>query len=164
MAMRKFTRTHDFLVCIDADAVVFPAMRQEASMREARGTLQSFLKVTDLVVVTKMPAAEIKSQWNLWQLPRPTAFARAERSVRGNLFLRLLGMGYDTTHVLVIGADPQCLIEVQTVGALYCPVRMPEDAACWQRLTEEALPKLLHGCYAGSYQAARAAEQQSVFS
>ncbi|OUN17649.1 hypothetical protein B5G38_01045 [Gemmiger sp. An87] len=139
-----------FMVCLLGAEYALDAARGQV-FDGVKTCLERMRIVADLVLLTSLNVRSAYSEWNFHSLPPCTAVCIKRREL-AHCVNELLGRGYDRQKVLVVGFGPQCLAAAEKNGVLFYPILPGQEAVCWHSLEEEALPKLLHGTYAGDYQ------------
>ena len=159
---RAFTRKREFLVCVDTDGACLAPSGESAAFSGAAQALAELSAVADVVVWGEEGAAVLRAAWNQWHLPQPRGAMSTAAMGKAAALGKLLLCGYQPAHVLVLGATQDALAAAETSAVLYYPILAGRQATSWQRLLEEAIPKFLHGSFAGDYQKQLIAAQQSL--
>lgn len=119
--------------------------------------------VADIAVVSSANSGAIEAEWTRHGLAAHVGVMLGqEAGTKAACIEKLKTFGYLDTHVLMVGDALGDLDAAQKNGVLFYPILVGREEASWQRLAEEALPKLLHGNYEGEYQAQLIAEQAAI--
>lgn len=143
-------RAKAFMVCLLGAEYALDAARGQA-FDGVRACLERMRIVADIVLLTNLNVRSACSEWNFHSLP-PCAAMCIKRRELAYCVNELLNRGYDRQKVLVVGFGSQCLAAAEKNSVLFYPILPGQEAMSWHSLEEEALPKLLHGTYAGDYQ------------
>lgn len=138
------------MVCLLGAEYALDAARSQV-FDGVKACLERMRIVADIVLLTNLNVRSAYSEWNFHGLPPCTAMCIKRREL-AHCVSELLTRGYDRQKVLVVGFGPQCLAAAEKNGVLFYPILPEQEAMSWHSLEEEALPKLLHGTYAGDYQ------------
>lgn len=128
-----------------------------------REGLAAASRVADTAVVSSANAGAIHSEWNRHGLAAYMNVMLGQEVGNKAACIRALAEGrYQKDKVLMVGDALGDLEAAQKNGVLFYPILVGREAESWQRLAEEALPKLLHGMFKGAYQEQLIKEQRSI--
>lgn len=128
-----------------------------------KDALQSIHKVADTAVVSSANAGAIHSEWNRHHLAQyMNVMLGQEVGTKATCIAQLMKGRYEPSKVLMVGDALGDLQAAEKNGVLFYPILVGKEEESWKRLAEEALPKLLHGTYQGSYQEQLIREQRSI--
>lgn len=123
----------------------FPGV--EASLRQLHA-------VADVAVVSAANESAIESEWQRYGLVRHTdVIYGQEIGSKANCIADMLSTGYQPRKVMMVGDALSDAQAAAANGVSFVPILPGQEAASWQRLQEESLPKLLHGTFGPQYQA-----------
>lgn len=129
----------------------------------AKEGLEAAHLVADTAVVSSANAGAIYSEWNRHGLSQyMNVMLGQEVGTKAVCIQELIKNRYDKDKVLMVGDALGDLEAAQKNGVLFYPILVGKEEESWKRLSEEALPKLLHGMYAGAYQEQLIKEQRSI--
>ncbi len=129
----------------------------------AKEGLEAAHLVADTAVVSSANAGAIYSEWNRHGLAQyMNIMLGQEVGTKAVCIRELIQERYDCTKVLMVGDALGDLEAAQKNGVLFYPILVGKEEESWKRLAEEALPKLLHGTFAGAYQEKLIKEQRSI--
>lgn len=157
---QQIEKRKGFLICLSGPGCALDQSRGRA-FAGVRECLEQLCRVADVVELTATSTRAAHSEWSCHGLPPCGALATKKRDGAACL-AELLARGYDRRKTLYVGCGPRDLAAAQTMGVLFYPILPGREAACWQELGEEALPKLLHGIFAGPYQQRLLARHNSI--
>lgn len=122
----------------------FPGV--EASLRQLHA-------VADVAVVSAANESAIASEWTRYGLARHAdVIFGQEVGSKANSIATMLATGYESRKVMMVGDSLGDAQAAAANGVAFVPILPGQESASWQRLQEEALPKLLHGTFGPDYQ------------
>lgn len=122
----------------------FPGV--EASLRQLHA-------VADVAVVSSANESAIESEWQRYGLARHTDIIFGQEvGSKANSIATMLATGYESRKVVMVGDSLGDAQAAAANGVAFVPILPGQEGESWQRLQEEALPKLLHGTFGPEYQ------------
>ena len=116
-------------------------------------SLRQLHAVADVAVVSAANESAIASEWKRYDLARHTdVIFGQEVGSKANSIATMLACGYENRKAMMVG---DAMGDAQAAAAnrvAFVPIVPGQEAESWQRLQEEALPKLLHGTFSPEYQ------------
>lgn len=115
--------------------------------------LEEMEELADLVVVSSANSQALEEEWTKHDLKRHTkALLSQEAGSKSNCILELLKKGYDSNKVCMVGDAPGDLEAAVSNSVWFYPIVVGKEGESWQRLKNEAYPKLLSGEFDEAYQ------------
>jgi len=115
--------------------------------------LEGIAKVADISVVSSANGEALDSEWNRHDLVKHlNALLGQEAGTKQHCIAELKKKGYDADKVLMVGDAPGDLQAAQNNGVFFYPILVNKEGFSWERLLNQAVPKLLDGTFAGEYQ------------
>lgn len=122
----------------------FPGV--EASLRQLHA-------IADVAVVSAANESAIASEWNRYGLARHADIIFGQEvGSKANSIATMLSAGYQSRKVMMVGDAMGDAQAAAANGVAFVPIIPGREIECWNRLQEEALPKLLHGTFGEAYQ------------
>lgn len=119
----------------------------------AKEGLEHITKLTDVAIVSSANSEAIDSEWNRHGLMESVDVVYGqERGSKAEAIADLLTYGYAKENVLMVGDAPGDEAAAESNGVFFYPILFGSEKASWDRLENEALPKLMNGEFAGEYQ------------
>lgn len=120
----------------------------------AKDGLAAITKLADVAIVSSANKEAVESEWERHELlDSVDAFYAQDRGTKAEAIADLLTKGYEKKHVLMVGDAPGDEAAAEKNGVYFFPILFGQEKACWDRLVNEAMPKLLNGEFTGEYQA-----------
>lgn len=140
------------------------AMPKEcAPFAAVEGCLAAVRAVADVVAMGTGTPAAVRGEWTRGGLSGYTdAVFAAPQDGKAEALIPVFGAGYLPSHMLVVGDTLGDAALAAQAGALFFPILLGREEACWQRLAEEGFPKFLHGSFAGAYEDTLRKAQRSL--
>lgn len=106
----------------------------------------------DCMTVSATPMEALIREWNEHGLaPYMKVIAGQEMGSKAQHVQYAATGKYDPARIMLIGDAPGDRDAARAAGCLFYPIVPGAEKVSWQRFTEEALPRLLDGTYAGPY-------------
>ncbi|MGP6139167.1 MULTISPECIES: HAD family hydrolase [unclassified Jeotgalibaca] len=119
----------------------------------AKEGLEHITQLTDVAIVSSANSEAIDSEWNRHGLMASVDVVYGqERGSKAEAIADLLTYGYDKENILMVGDAPGDEAAADKNGVFFYPILFGSEKASWDRLENEALPKLMNGEFAGEYQ------------
>lgn len=126
-------------------------------------SLRKLHAIADVAVVSAANESAIASEWSRYGL---SAYADVifgqEVGSKANSIATMLASGYESRKVIMVGDAMGDAQAASANGVAFVPILPGREQESWQRLNEEALPKLLHGTFSPEYQNQLLAALRSV--
>lgn len=107
----------------------------------------------DVAIVSSANADAVAEEWEQHGLMESVDICLTQNEGSKAFCIgRMLEMGYEKNHILMVGDAPGDKAAAEANGVLYYPILVKKEAESWQRFVAEALPKFLSETYAGEYQ------------
>ena len=134
----------------DDEKLPFPLVREALELAHSRA---------DVAIVSSANLEAVLEEWEKYHLLEHTDVVLAQNiGSKAFCIAELLKKGYDRSHVLMCGDALGDLQAAEKNGVYYYPILVRREKESWQEFCDEALPRLLEGSYAGSYQALKRRE------
>ena len=105
----------------------------------------------DVAVVSSANPEAVREEWQRFGLlPHVDLLCTQELGSKAYCISRLREKGYD--GILMCGDAPGDRKAAESNGVMFFPILVNHEAESWQAFMAEALPRFLHGGYAGAYQ------------
>lgn len=115
--------------------------------------LEALSKIVDIAVVSSANGEALNDEWGRHDYIK---FLRAllgqEAGTKQHCIAQLKTKGYDTNNILMVGDAPGDLQAAQKNNVRYYPILVGKEGLCWERLVNEAVPKLMNGIFDEAYQ------------
>lgn len=117
-------------------------------------TMDEMCKAADLVAVSSANAEAVDAEWTKHGLKEDCRrLLCQEAGSKAYCVGEMVKKGYALNKVLVVGDAPGDRDAAEKNGVLYYPILVGKEAFSWERLLNEAFPKLLEGTFDEAYQA-----------
>ena len=137
-------RTNRAIHGLPADDQPFPNAKQ---------TMDEMCKKADLVAVSSANKEAVEAEWQKHGLKEDCqALLTQEAGSKAYCIGELVKTGYKPDHVLMVGDAPGDRDAAVKNGVRYYPILVGKEGESWQRLLDEAFPKLLGGSFDDAYQ------------
>ncbi|WP_286311211.1 HAD family hydrolase [Romboutsia ilealis] len=115
--------------------------------------LEALSKKVDVAVVSSANGEALNDEWGRHDYIKfLTALLGQEAGTKQHCIAELKKKGYDTDNVLMVGDAPGDLQAAQKNDVRYYPILVGKEKFSWDRLVNEAVPKLMNGTFDEEYQ------------
>ncbi|MBQ3422880.1 MAG: HAD family hydrolase, partial [Romboutsia sp.] len=115
--------------------------------------LEALSKIVDVAVVSSANGEALNDEWGRHDYIRLlTALLGQEAGTKQHCIAELKKKGYDTDKVLMVGDAPGDLQAAKNNDVRYYPILVGKEKFSWERLVNEAVPKLMDGTFDEEYQ------------
>lgn len=115
--------------------------------------LEGISKLADISVVSSANGEALDSEWNRHDLVKYLkALLGQEAGTKQHCIAELKKKGYDANKILMVGDAPGDLQAAQNNGVFFYPILVNKEGFSWDRLLNEAVPKLIKGEFTKEYQ------------
>ena len=115
--------------------------------------LEGISKLADISVVSSANGEALDSEWNRHDLVKYLkALLGQEAGTKQHCIAELKKKGYDANKILMVGDAPGDLHAAQNNDVNFYPILVNKEGFSWDRLLNEAVPKLMNGTFDEKYQ------------
>ena len=115
--------------------------------------LEALSKIVDVAVVSSANGEALNDEWGRHDyIKYLTALLGQEAGTKQHCIAELKKKGYDTEKVLMVGDAPGDLQAAKNNNVRYYPILVGKEKFSWERLVNEAVPKLMNGTFDEKYQ------------
>lgn len=115
--------------------------------------LEGISKLADISVVSSANGEALDNEWNRHDLVKYLkALLGQEAGTKQHCIAELKKKGYDADKILMVGDAPGDLQAAQNNGVFFYPILVNKEGFSWDRLLNEAVPKLIKGEFTKEYQ------------
>lgn len=115
--------------------------------------LEGISKLADISVVSSANGEALDSEWNRHDLVKYLkALLGQEAGTKQHCIAELKKKGYDANKILMVGDAPGDLHAAQNNDVNFYPILVNKEGFSWDRLLNEAVPKLIEGTFDEKYQ------------
>lgn len=115
--------------------------------------LEGISKLADISVVSSANGEALDNEWNRHDLVKYLkALLGQEAGTKQHCIAELKKKGYDADKILMVGDAPGDLQAAQNNGVFFYPILVNKEGFSWDRLLNEAVPKLVKGEFTQEYQ------------
>lgn len=115
--------------------------------------LEALSKIVDISVVSSANGEALNDEWNRNELvPYLRALLGQEAGTKQYCIAELKKKGYDTEKILMVGDAPGDLQAAKNNDVKFYPILVNKEGFSWERLVNEAVPKLMNGEFDEIYQ------------
>lgn len=115
--------------------------------------LEALSKIVDISVVSSANGEALNDEWNRNELvPYLRALLGQEAGTKQYCIAELKKKGYDTEKILMVGDAPGDLQAAKNNDVKFYPILVNKEGFSWERLVNEAVPKLMNGEFDEVYQ------------
>lgn len=141
------------------------AVRQMPVFDEVSAGLEKIRTAADSIVVSQTDEAALVHEWRNAGLEKfVDVIAGAELGSKIESLGTAMKGRYAPEKTVMVGDALGDLETARATGSLFFPIIPGDEVASWIELREEALPRVLNGTFAGSYQAGLIARFNTVLS
>jgi phosphoglycolate phosphatase-like HAD superfamily hydrolase len=141
------------------------AVPQMPVFNEVPAGLEKIRTTADSIVVSQTDEAALVHEWRNAGLEKfVDVIAGAELGSKIESLGTAMKGRYAPEKTVMVGDAPGDLETARATGSLFFPIIPGDEVASWIELREEALPRVLSGTFAGSYQAGLIARFNTVLS
>lgn len=116
--------------------------------QEARAALKQAASQMDIAVVSSANAGAVQEEWERNGLLSMTdLLLTQEYGSKAACLSRLAGLGYDSSHILMVGDSPGDISAAKEAGVLYYPILPGQEEESWRLFQKEILALFLEGSY-----------------
>ena len=113
-----------------------------------RAALASAARYADIAVVSGANRDAVEGEWEYHGLlPYANAILSQDCGSVECCVEKLVGLGYQRDHVLMVGDAPEDLAAAQRAGVCFYPIMVNWEEESWEAFTDEALPRFVFGQY-----------------
>lgn len=117
-------------------------------------TMDEMCKEADLVAVSSANGEAVDAEWTKHELKDDCRVLLCqEAGSKAYCIGEMVKKGYDTTKILMVGDAPGDRDAAIKNNVWYYPILVGKEGYSWERLLNEAFPKLLDGSFDEAYQA-----------
>lgn len=128
----------------DSDKKPFKGVREGISYAHS---------LADIAVVSSANRQAVEEEWKLCSmLPHTDIILTQDMGSKAYCISRLLNMGYERGHVLMVGDAPGDYEAAKKNGVHYYPILVKKEEQSWNEFREKAVDKLISGFYGGRYE------------
>lgn len=114
----------------------------------ARAALASAARYADIAVVSGANRDAVEGEWeHHGLLPYANTILSQDCGSVECCVEKLVGLGYQRDHVLMVGDAPEDLAAAQRAGICFYPIMVNWEEESWESFTDEALPRFVFGQY-----------------
>lgn len=107
----------------------------------------------DVAIVSSANADAVVEEWDMHGFMEAVDICLTQNEgSKAFCISKMLEMGYEKDHVLMVGDAPGDKTAAKTNGVLYYPILVKHEEESWRRFVDEAWPRFLAGTYEGDYQ------------
>lgn len=115
--------------------------------------LEIISQFADVAIVSSANGGAVVDEWTRHELaPSVNVMLGQEAGTKAACIAALKENNFSDDNVLMVGDAPGDLDAALKNGVLYYPILVGKEEFSWERLSTEALSKLLDGSYRGEYQ------------
>lgn len=115
--------------------------------------LETLSKIVDISVVSSANGEALNDEWGRNELvPYLRALLGQEAGTKQHCIAELKKKGYDTDKILMVGDAPGDLQAAKNNDVRFYPILVNKEGFSWERLVNEAVPKLINGDFDEVYQ------------
>ncbi|MGN1024938.1 MAG: HAD family hydrolase [Faecousia sp.] len=115
--------------------------------------LDRMRKHADIAIVSSANPQAVAEEWTRFGFMEYVDYVMAQDAgTKSDCIERLIALGYSRDHILVLGDAPGDARAASGNGVWYYPILAGGESGSWDRLSEEALPRLFAGLYDQKYQ------------
>lgn len=115
--------------------------------------LEELSKKVDISVVSSANGEALSDEWNRNDLVKHLrALLGQEAGTKQHCIAELKKKGYDREKILMVGDAPGDLQAAKNNDVKFYPILVNKEGFSWERLVEEAVPKLIDGKFDEVYQ------------
>lgn len=115
--------------------------------------LEGISKLADISVVSSANGEALDSEWNRHDLVKYLkALLGQEAGTKQHCIAELKKKGYDANKILMVGDAPGDLHAARNNDVNFYPILVNKEGFSWERLLNEAVPKLIEGTFDEKYQ------------
>jgi len=127
-----------------------------------RECLEVLAGKADVMVCSATPGEALTREWQEHGLADRVALIAGQELGSKQEHLALAAANHDRDKVLMIGDAPGDRNAAEANGVLFYPIDPGCEDESWRRFFQEALPRFLHGSYAGAYMAEQVARFEKL--
>jgi phosphoglycolate phosphatase-like HAD superfamily hydrolase len=121
--------------------------------KNVREALEKASHSADVVIVSSANEAAVLEEWKRFGLlPYVDLCMTQKDGPKAHCISKLLGYGYPTENVLMIGDAPGDFEAARKNGVLFFPIMTGKEEDSWKEFSEQILPAFLSGRYAGDFE------------
>jgi phosphoglycolate phosphatase-like HAD superfamily hydrolase len=115
--------------------------------------LDALSKIVDVCVVSSANKEALDDEWGRHDYKKYlTALLGQEEGTKQHCIAQLKTKGYDNEKILMVGDAPGDLAAAKNNNVRYYPILVGKEKFSWERLVNEAVPKLMNGQFDEQYQ------------
>ena len=115
--------------------------------------LETLSKIVDISVVSSANGEALNDEWNRNDLVKYLrALLGQEAGTKQHCIAELKKKGYDIDKILMVGDAPGDLQAAKNNDVKFYPILVSKEGFSWERLVNEAVPKLINGEFDEIYQ------------
>ena len=138
---------------IRTNRAVYNMAEVDKPFDNVKEAMDAMSEEADLVVVSSGNTETVNAEWTKHGLrDNCRALLCQEVGSKEYSISAMVRKGYDTTKMLMVGAAPEDKYAAEQNGIWYFPILVGKEASSWDRLLNEAFPKLLDGTFDEAYQ------------
>lgn len=138
---------------IRTNRAVYNMPEVDKPFENVKKAMDAMSQEADLVAVSSGNTETVNAEWTKHGLKEDCrALLCQEVGSKEYSISGLIRKGYDAAKMLMVGAAPEDKYAAEKNGIWYFPILVGKEADSWDRLLNEAFPKLLDGTFEETYQ------------
>ena len=143
--------THEWSLNVNKSIEELP--KGDEPFEGVKESLESLSKIVDVAVVSSANGEALNDEWGRHDFIKYLqALLGQEAGTKQYCIAELKKQGYDTEKILMVGDAPGDLQAAQNNDVRYYPILVGKEGLSWDRLVNEAVPKLINGTFDEEYQ------------
>ncbi|MGL6107875.1 HAD family hydrolase [Romboutsia sp.] len=143
--------THEWSLNVNKSIEELP--KGEEPFEGVKEGLESLSKIVDVAVVSSANGEALNDEWGRHDFIKYLqVLLGQEAGTKQYCIAELKKQGYDTEKILMVGDAPGDLQAAQNNDVRYYPILVGKERLSWDRLVNEAVPKLMNGTFDKEYQ------------
>ncbi|MGL4913766.1 MAG: HAD family hydrolase [Romboutsia sp.] len=142
---------HSWSVNVNKSIETLP--QDDEPFENVKSGLEGIAKVADVAVVSSANGEALDSEWNRHDLVKYLkVLLGQEAGTKQYCIGELKKQGYDCDKILMVGDAPGDLQAAKKNGVKFYPILVNKEGYSWDKLLNEAVPKLINNTFDKTYQ------------
>ncbi len=138
---------------IRTNRAIYHLPAEDKPFLNVKKAMDAMCKQADLAAVSSANGEAVEAEWSKHQLKEECRVLLCqEAGSKAYCIGEMIKKGYAKEKILMVGDAPGDRDAAVKNGVLYYPILVGKEAESWERLLNEAFPKLLEGSFDSNYQ------------
>lgn len=138
---------------IRTNRAIYYLEKEEKPFENVKKAMDEISKLADIIAISSSSSEAVNEEWEKNELKDDCRMLLCQEVGSKEYCVgRIVKKGYDKRKILVVGDAPVDRDAANENGVWYYPILVGKEGYSWERLLNEAFPRLLEGTFDEAYQ------------